>query len=171
MLFTLSACSAGETAKAVKPELDVPFSAEAEISYGGEECTALIQRIQSGRWEFAITSPKPLEGLIITVANGETKLKMYDLESISDVSGEAVSMTKVFVSAYDCAAKDGEAVSDSGTLSVSGSSPFGEYKLMLGDDSLPALFSVDSCGLTAGISRFSPLERGEEEPPDARIVE
>ncbi len=171
LLFALSACSAQGNAKAVKPELDVPFSAEAEITYGGEECTARIQRMESGRWEFAVTSPKALEGLIITVSDGETKLKMYDLESLSDVSDKAVSMAKALVSAYDCAAKDGEAMSDGGTLTVSGSSPFGEYKLMLGDDRSPVFFSVERCKLSADISRFAPLEREEEEFPDARIIE
>ncbi len=169
VIAALSACSVQGAPGTRKAELDIPFSAEAEISYGSSECSVQIKRMESGWWEFAVTSPYPLEGLIITVNDGQTKLKMYDMESISDVSDNAVSMAKALVTAYDCAAENGEAVSSGGTLTVSGTSPLGEYSLTLADDNTPACFSVDSCKLSADISKFVRLERDDE--PEAEIIE
>lgn len=163
VLGILSACSASGGA-AAKPAADMPFSAEAVISYSGEECKARIYRFESGSWEFCMTEPYAAEGLVITVNGGETKLKMYDMESISDINAEAVSMARAVVTAYDAAVSSGDAAKDeNGAVYVSGSSDLGTYKLCFGEDMMPVSLSADSGHLKADITGFAVLEAEDED--------
>ena len=70
----LCSCSSPISVPVKAPELDISFGADAVISYGGSECSAQIRRLSEGRWEFCVTDPYPLEGLVITVDEGKTKL-------------------------------------------------------------------------------------------------
>ena len=70
-VLILSSCAASGSA-ADPAKLDVPFGAEARISYGGDECTAKISRYGAGSWEFEITEPYALEGLTVTETDGKT---------------------------------------------------------------------------------------------------
>lgn len=165
----LCACSAQEPGAARMPAADTPFSAEASITYGGEDCKARIYRFESGSWEFCLTEPYSVEGLVITVTDSGTKLKMYDMESIADINADAVSMAKAVVSAYEAAMTAESAQKDeNGGVFVSGSSDTGAYKLCFGDDMKPRTLTADIGHLKADITGFSVLEKDED---DAKLDE
>lgn len=165
-VLAMSACSAG-TIGTVPPDLDQAFSAEADISYNGQDCTAQIRRMERDIWEFCITDPYPVEGLVITVRGDTTKLKMYDMESVSDVSENAVSMARAVVSAYEAAAENGSAVTEGySAAAVAGSSELGGYTIVFDDDLSPVSITSDAGKLSVSITKFVPLERDT----DAEIV-
>ena len=157
----LSSCaSAGNAAK--PPELDVPFGAEAEISYGGSECTAKIVRYGSGSWEFTITEPYALEGLTVTESGGKTTLSMLGMESTADISGAAVSMARALSSAYDAAAAGGEVTHGSaGETALTGTSDIGRYRVTLGENAEPAVIASEDCKLKAQLSSFAVMPENE----------
>ena len=160
-VLILSSCAAAGSS-AVPAELDVPFGAEAEISYGGSECTAKITRYGAGSWEFTVTGPYALEGLTVTEANGKTTLSMLGAESTADISPAAVSMARALSSAYDAAAAGGEITYGSaGETSLTGTSDTGRYRVTLGEDKLPAVITSDECKLKANITSFERLPENE----------
>ena len=149
-VLILSSCAAAGSS-AVPAELDVPFGAEAEISYGGSECTAKITRYGAGSWEFTVTE-----------ANGKTTLSMLGAESTADISPAAVSMARALSSAYDAAAAGGEITYGSaGETSLTGTSDTGRYRVTLGEDKLPAVITSDECKLKANITSFERLPENE----------
>jgi|GEM_PF-2090763 len=159
LIAALTACSAGSGAAAA-PDLDTSFSAEAQVSYEGQECTAQIRRLERNIWEFCITDPYPVEGLVITVRGDETKLKMYDMETAADVGSNAVSMARAVVTAYEAAASDGAVVTEGYSASaVSGSSELGGYTVTFDENREPASITSDAGRLSVEITRFAPLER------------
>ncbi|MBP5605185.1 MAG: hypothetical protein J6X60_06550 [Ruminiclostridium sp.] len=91
-VLALSSCGSGIAAKAPEHAPDIPFSADAQITYNGIEMNSHIIRNGSGDWELSISEPYALEGLVLTFRNGETSLGIYGMESAADVSGNAVSM-------------------------------------------------------------------------------
>ncbi len=168
-LLALSACSAG-TIGTEPPDLDMAFSAEADISYDGQECTAQIRRMERDIWEFCITDPYPVEGLVITVRGNDTKLKMYDMESAADVSDNAVSMARAVVAAYEAAADSGSVVTEGySTSAVAGSSGLGAYTVVLDENLDPASMTSDAGRLSVSFTKFAPLERDVE--ADIVIIE
>ena len=165
-VLLMSACSAGGIGTE-PPDLDQAFSAEADISYDGQECTAQIRRMERDIWEFCITDPYPVEGLVITVRGDETKLMMYDMESVADVSGNAVSMARAVVTAYEAAAESGSVVTEGySAAAVAGSSELGGYTVVLNEELAPASITSDAGKLSVSFTRFAPLER----ETDAEII-
>jgi len=161
-VLALSACSGG-TVGNVPPDLDQAFSAEADIVYDGQECTAQIRRMERDIWEFCITDPYPVEGLVITVRGDETKMKMYDMESAADVSGNAVSMARAVVTAYEAAADSGSVVTEGySAAAVAGSSELGAYTVVFDENLAPASITSDAGKLSVAITKFAPLERDTE---------
>lgn len=167
LIFVLSAVTilsscAGAGGAAKPPELDVPFAAEAEISYGGSECTAKIIRYGSGSWEFTITEPYALEGLTVTETGGKTSLSMLGMESTADLSDAAVSMARALSSAYDAAAAGGEVTYGSaGETALTGTSDIGRYRVGIGENSEPAVISSDDCKLKVKITSFTVMPENE----------
>lgn len=160
-VLILSSCAASGSA-ADPAKLDVPFGAEARISYGGDECTAKISRYGAGSWEFEITEPYALEGLTVTETDGKTTFSMLGAESTADISPAAVSMTRAFSSAYDAAAAGGEVTYDSaGEPVFTGTSDTGRYRVKLGEDMTPALITSEECKLKAEISSFGLLPEND----------
>lgn len=168
LIAALSACSS-PIPQMRAPSLDIFFSAEAGLKYGGEECTVQMRRINADKWEFCVTDPYPLEGLIITVNDGKTALTMYDKESIADINSDAVSAAKIISEAFEAAAGSGSTsfseVKDStdGTAySMSGQCSFGTYTIALNEDMQPVSFAVDDRGISADITKFALIEKGDE---------
>ena len=164
-ILALSACSAQSASSKASPP-DIPFSAEADINYGGENCKAQIRRLEADNWEFCVTEPYPVEGLVITVSNGETKLKMYDMESIADINADAVSMAKAIALSYDTAAAgSSEVTDDKGNRKLSGTSELGTYSITLDESGNPIALGASAGKLSAEFTKFNLLER------EAEIVE
>ncbi len=170
MILALSACQAAGNAPQ-PPDMDISFSAEADISYEGRNCTAQIRRLERGIWEFCITSPYPVEGLVITVRDGETKLKMYDMESAADIGSDTVSMARAIVDAYEAAAGSGSVVSSGySTSAVSGNTGPGGCTVVFGEDNTPVSMTSDEGKLSVGITKFAPLERAGEDEENAVVI-
>ena len=159
-----AACSAPKEAAGAALPPDIPFSAEADITYGGEDCKVQIRRLEAGNWEFCVTEPYPAEGLVITVSDGVTKLKMYDMETIADINADAVSMARAVAAAYDSAASGGADTAQDGGKSVSGSSEFGAYSIQLGEDDCPETLDASVGKLSVKFTKFAYLERDLSEP-------
>lgn len=170
LIFALSACS-GNGGAGAPPDMDISFGAEADISYEGLDCKAQVRRIERDIWEFCVTSPYPVEGLVITVRNGETKLKMFDDESAADVSSDTVSMAKAVVTAYEAAARSGTVVTGGYSASaVSGSSELGACTVVFGENGEPVSLTSDAGKLSVSITKFALLERTGEEDEDAVVI-
>lgn len=162
IIIALSACSAGAGGSA-PPDMDVSFSAEADISYDGQDCTAQIRRMERDIWEFCITAPYPVEGLVISVRGDDTKLRMYDMETAADVSGNAVSMARAVVTAYEAAAENGSAVTEGYSASaVAGTSELGGFTVVFNDENDPVSITSDAGKLSVNITKYAPLERDTE---------
>ena len=161
-----SACSAvNDAASSASLPPDISFSAEADITYGGEDCKVQIRRLEAGNWEFCVTEPYPAEGLVITVNGGVTKLKMYDMETIADINADAVSMARAVAAAYDSAVSGGaDTARDNDGGSVSGSSEFGEYSIKLGENDCPETLDAAVGKLSVRFTKFAALERDLSEP-------
>ncbi|MCR4779969.1 MAG: hypothetical protein K5876_02620 [Ruminiclostridium sp.] len=170
LILALSACSAGGNT-AAPPDMDISFSAEASVSYDGMDCTAQIRRIERDIWEFCITSPYPVEGLVISVRNDETKLKMYDMESTADIDGTAVSMARAIADAYEAAAENGTMIGSGYSASaVSGSPESGSCTVVFNEKREPVSISSDAGRLSVEFTKFAPLEREGEDEEDAVII-
>ncbi len=153
------------------PKLDRPFSAEAEIAYGNESCKAQIKRFSEKSWELCVTEPYALEGLIVTLKDGETSLSLYGLEGFADFSEEAVSAAKLITDALDAA--QGGTFSKSGeTKTVTGDSENAHYTLTLDESGNPFEMTLSGRGVSVTLSGFTeiPIEEqisGEETDSDS----
>ena len=161
-VLLLSGCSAPEI-KTAAPDIDKSFSAEAELSYGKDSCTVQMRRFGENSWEFCVTEPFPLEGLIITVNDGETKLTMYDMESLGDVSDEAVSAARLITDAFEAAIdnKDSAAASE-GKITLSGQAPTCTYTLTLDESGVPTGLTIGGRGVNAEFTKFVEMEEEAE---------
>ncbi|MBR5088511.1 MAG: hypothetical protein IK093_03700 [Ruminiclostridium sp.] len=161
-VLLLSSCGVTQPARVAVP--DIPFSADAEISYSGETLSAQITRSDAEQWEFRVTAPYALEGLVMTLDGDSTALSMLGMESVSDVSGDEVSMAKAVVSAYEAAVGQlsDAAVTEKG-YSVSGSSEAGGYTVALDKDCVPVTLTADCGRLTVELSSFRQLPPAERE--------
>lgn len=152
------------------PKLDQPFSAEAEIQFGSESCKAQVKRFSEKSWELCMTEPYALEGLIVTLRDGETTLSMYGLESFADFSEDAVSIAKLISDALD-AAKNGT-ISQNGELTaVTGDSENAHYTLTLDAAGNPSELTLSGRGITVKLLSFAELpiteqDDGEEQNSD-----
>ena len=157
-VIALSSCGSGISVKAPERAPDIPFSADAQISYNGIEMNSRIIRNGSGDWEFSISEPYTLEGLVLTFRNGETSLGIYGMESAADVSGNAVSMIKAAAYAYDSAVNSpaSAAASESG-YTITGTSETGSYKIGLDKSAIPTVLTADAGELRIVFDNFLPL--------------
>ncbi|MGN0619060.1 MAG: hypothetical protein ACI4J7_08580 [Ruminiclostridium sp.] len=158
----LSGCSAPKIQTAV-PDIDKSFSAEAELSYGKDSCTVQMRRFGENSWEFCVTEPFPLEGLIITVNDGETKLTMYDMESLADVSEEAVSAARLITDAFEAAIDNREnAAASEGIITLSGQAPTCTYTLTIDEKGTPTGLTIGGRGVSAEFTKFVEMEEEAE---------
>ena len=166
--MALAACSPSPSASSVAVP-DIPFRADAKLSYNGIDLTAEITRSAAGKWELSVTDPYPLEGVSIVLCGDETRLSMLGLEASADVADGAVSAAKAIAAAYDAAVSSPApfTATDSG-YTLSGSCELGAFTVVLGADGNPAAFSCDPVGLSVTLSAFSPLPPSEIE---AEIIE
>lgn len=165
----LCACSAPMIGTEA-PKLDLPFTAEAEITYGSEACRAQIKRFSEESWELCVTEPFALEGLIVTLKDGLTTLNLYGLEGFADFSEEAVSTAKLITDALD-AARDGTLSQSGGVTTVTGDSENAHYTLMLDEAGNPHEMTLSGRGISVTLTGFVALpteeQRGGEEPDEA----
>lgn len=167
LVALLSSCS--NTTEAKAPDLDISFSAEADIAYGENDCTVQMRRFSEGCWEFCVTEPYALEGAVIRIEDGNTTISMFDTEAMSDINGEAVSVTKLIADAVEAAICDSSKATESdGIITLSGQSPTCAYTISFGEDKNPALLSLDEKGVTVEFTKFVPMEKSEE---DVTVIE
>lgn len=156
----LSSCS-GTTVGAPAPKLDGAFSAQAEISFGKEECKAQLRRFSSGSWELCVTEPYALEGLVVKVDDSETSLSMYGLNGEADCSESAVSAAKLIAEAMD-AAVTGNCTESGGTLSISGESEHSLYTLTLNEAGEPDELKLSGRNIAVKLTEFTELPVSEQ---------
>lgn len=164
LILAMAGCSGQSGSAAVSAPPDIAFSAEADVTYGGEDCKVQIRRLEADNWEFCVTEPYAVQGLIITVANGETRLKMYDMESIADINADAVSMARALAASYDSAAAGGAQSGGQNSKTLSGSSEFGTYTITFDDNGDPLSIGASAGKLSAELTKFAYLERDLSEP-------
>ncbi|MCM1334223.1 MAG: hypothetical protein NC084_08285 [Bacteroides sp.] len=176
--FLLAGCSALCACTTVlppeAPELDRAFSATAEIRFGKENCKAVIKRFAEKDWELYVTEPYAIEGLIVTIRDGETSLSMVELEGFADLSEEAVSTAKLISDAFD-AAKDGTVSKSGDTIMVTGDSENAHYTLTLDVAGAPSELSLSGRSVSVKLADFAelPIEEqraDEEEASDETFV-
>lgn len=156
----LCACSAPIIGTEM-PKLDRPFSAAAEITYGNESCKAQVKRFSEESWELCITEPFALEGLIVTLKDGETSLSLYGLEGFADFSEDAVSAAKLITDALD-AAQDGTLSRSGETTTVTGDSETAHYTLTLDESGNPYQMTLSGRGISVTLSGFTELPIEEQ---------
>ena len=167
-LLMLSACSTAPAQASVSVP-DIPFRADAKLSYNGIDLTAEIKRTGAGKWELSVTGPYRLEGLEMELCGEETRLSMFGLEAGADIGEDAVSAAKAIASAYDAAVRaSGSFTATDEGYTMAGTCPLGEFKIALGEDGTPLAFSCDTAGLSVELSGFEELPKEEIE---AEIVE
>ncbi len=160
LCMTLASCSA-PISGTEPPQLDKPFSAAAEITFGSETCKGQLRRFSGGSWELCVTEPYALEGLIVTIRDGETKLSMYGLEGFADFSDEAVSAAKLIAEALD-AAPNGETSQNGKETTVSGDSENARYTLTLDEAGNPLRLTLSGRNISAMLSDFTELPVEEQ---------
>ena len=167
LIALLSSCGSGAEAEA--PDRDISFSAEADITYGDNDCTVQMRRFSENSWEFCVTEPYALEGAVIRIRDGESTFSMFDTEAISDINGEAVSVTKLIADAVEAAICDSaKATGSNGIITISGQSPNCAYSISFGEDKRPTRLSLDEKDITVEFTKFVPMEKSEE---DITVIE
>ncbi len=168
-VLALSSCGSGIAAKAPEHAPDIPFSADAQITYNGIEMNSHIIRNASGDWEFSISEPYTLEGLVLTLRDGETSFSIYGMETAADFGSNAVSMIKTAAYAYDSAVNSpaSAAASDSG-YTITGTSETGSYKIGLDKSAIPTVLTADTGDLRIVFDNFKQIEPSDVQ---AYIVE
>ena len=168
LVLVVSSCAGAPGAASVSVP-DIPFTASAEIGYGGIELCADITRSAPGKWEFSITEPYALEGLTMTFTDGSCRLNMLGMESAADLGNDAVSMAKAVAGAYDAAVSSSDAVKTSDDIyTLSGTSPLGSFTLDLDKSGTPVSFTSDAGSLTVKLSGFTQLSSSDVQ---AELVE
>lgn len=168
-LCVFSSCS-GTTIGAPTPKLDGAFSAQAEITFGKEECKAQIRRFTSGNWELCVTEPYALEGLVVKVDDGETSLSMYGLDGEADCSESAVSAAKLIAEAIDAAAT-GNCTENGEVLSVTGEAEHSLYTLTLNKAGEPDELKLSGRNIAVKLSDFTELPISEQSEETEYMVE
>lgn len=168
-LCVFSSCS-GTTVGAPAPKLDGAFSAQAEITFGKEECKAQIRRFSSGSWELCVTEPYALEGLVVKVSDGETTLSMYGLDGEADCSESAVSAAKLIAEAMD-AAVSGNCTENGEALNVTGEAEHSLYTLTLNEAGEPDELKLSGRNIAVKLSEFTELPVSEQTEEADYVVE
>lgn len=158
--LTCAGCSA-TVPGAPAPKLDKAFSAQAEISFDGESCKAQLRRFGGDSWELCVTEPYALEGLVVSVKDGETKLSMYGLEGEADCSESAISAARLIADAMDSAAQ-GNCTESGGVLTVTGESEHSLYSLTLDETGNPAELKLSGRNISVSLSDFKELPVSEQ---------
>ena len=167
VILAFSSCSSAPAQTAAVP--DIPFSANAGITYNGAEFTAEVWRSAPGKWELTVTEPYTLEGLKMELCGDETRLSLLGIEAAADVGNDAVSAAKAIASAYDAVAgQQGTFTADANGYTMTGTCPLGSVTVVLADDGTPLAFSCDTAGLSVELSGFEKLPETDIE---AEIVE
>lgn len=160
LCLTGAGCSAAVPG-APAPNLDKAFSAQAEISFDGESCKAQLRRFGADSWELCITEPYALEGLVVSLKDGETKLTMYGLEGEADCSESTVSAAALIADAMDAAAQ-GNCTENGGILTVTGESEHSLYTLTLDEAGNPAELKLSGRNISVSLSDFKELPVSEQ---------
>lgn len=160
LCLTGAGCSAAVPG-APAPNLDKAFSAQAEISFDGESCKAQLRRFGADSWELCITEPYALEGLVVSLKDGETKLAMYGLEGEADCSESTVSAAALIADAMDAAAQ-GNCTENGGILTVTGESEHSLYTLTLDEAGNPAELKLSGRNISVSLSDFKELPVSEQ---------
>ena len=160
LCLTSAGCSAAVPG-APAPKLDKAFSAQAEISFDGESCKAQLRRFGADSWELCITEPYALEGLVVSLKNGETKLTMYGLEGKADCSESTISAANLIADAMDAAAQ-GSCTESRGVLTVTGESEHSLYTLTLDEAGNPAELKLSGRNVSVSLSDFKELPVSEQ---------
>lgn len=156
--------SCGSKTPVAVPDIDISFSAEARISYSGGECTAQMRRFSENCWEYCITEPFALEGAVIRIEEGKSKITMFDMEAAADINTEAVSAARLITEAVEAAIDNSTGAAEAdGIISVRGQSPTSTYTLSFKNDSTPFSLAIDGRGITVEFTKFVPMEGGDEE--------
>lgn len=161
LIALLTSCGSTTTAA---PDMDICFSAEADIAYGDKDCTVQMRRFSENCWEFCVTEPYALEGAVIRIEDGNTTVSMFDTEALADINGEAVSVTKLISDAVEAAIDNTSAATEKdGIITLSGQSPSCAYTLSFGADKRPALLSMEEKGVKVEFTKFVEMEKSEED--------
>lgn len=162
IIAAIASCGSKTPVKA--PDIDMSFSAEARISYSGGECTAQMRRFSEDCWEYCITEPFALEGAVIRIEEGKSKITMFDTEAAADINTEAVSAARLITDAVEAAIDNSTGAAEAdGIISVRGQSPTSTYTLTFKNDSTPFSLDIDGRGITVEFTKFVPMEDGDEE--------
>lgn len=160
LCLTCAGCSAAVPG-APAPKLDKSFSAQAEISFDGESCKAQLRRFDADSWELCVTEPYALEGLVVSLKDGETKLSMYGLEGEADCSESTISAARLIADAMDSAAQ-GNCTESGGVLTVTGESEHSLYSLTLDESGNPAELKLSGRNVSVSLSDFKELPVSEQ---------
>lgn len=169
-VLALSSCE-GSGFLVSPPDMDVCFNADVEIKYSGGECKAKIYRYEADNWEFLVSEPFALEGLMVTVKGDTVKTVMYGLENEETVSESAVSAAKLLSDAFEAAIKDTKtAAFNDGKFTVSGQSESSVYTLIADEKGTPISLNINGNGVSAEFIAFTELVN-DEDAPQAEIEE
>ncbi len=159
IVCAVSSCAGSGAGAPAARVPDTAFTAVGEIRYEGLDCTAEITRTESGEWKFALTAPYAVEGLTVTVSDGETTLEMFGEPGFSDKTDNTVSMARAAALAYDAAAISTSELtaSDSG-YTLTGTSELGAFRVELDKTGIPMLVSSESGELSIKLSDFVSLK-------------
>ncbi len=161
-----SGCSAVIPEK--QPDLDKCFSAEAEITVGGESITGLISRLSENCWELKISAPFALEGVTVTADDEGTKLIMGDFEASADTSDGTISALRLVADAFEAAA-DGTGAYENSILN--GTASCGAYSFSFGSSGAPESLKLFEHSITVKLSEWTEIEAAAENEDDIQIVE
>lgn len=169
-VLALSSCEGGGFL-ASPSDMDVCFNADVKIKYSGGECKAKIYRYEEDNWEFLISEPFALEGLVVTVKGDTVKTSMYGLENEETVSESAVSAAKLLSDAFEAAIKDTKTADfNDGKFTFSGQSESSVYTLITNEKGVPYSLNINGSGVDAKFITFSEL-KNDEDAPQSEIVE
>lgn len=183
MLFLSSCKGIGSS----KPQTDILFKTNADITYDNFEVTGTITRYGSGNWEMTINTPETLKGLVVTEKDGTIIAQLNGLNfSVSKDDLPVKSVFGLIFNAIDSAASDenAEVTTKDGIISVTGDSALGSYTvdmdetsgnylgIRIPDKKLSAVFSdferISDAG-AANVSVNFPAQSAE--PADASVSE
>lgn len=163
-VMTLSACSAGIIAG--KPDIDKTFTAQAKITAGSETASGQLSRTADGCWTLTVNEPFALQGLTVTLENGETTFSMLGYECKTDFSDSAVSAVKLLAEAYETAAENADGFTDG---VFSGTDENGTFSVTLGENGMPALISAG--GFSVQLSEYTDNISTENQSDELILLE
>jgi hypothetical protein len=161
MLFAYTSCDSFKNAVSGVPELDVPFTAEANIEGENLSLTANIKRLGTGLWEMEITSPETLRGLKINY-NEDKIASVYD-GIITETPIDKVSPEAVFLQLFQAAdnaanLETPDVFEKDGDLFITGQIPVSSYEIQIdGETKLIEGISLPDSGYVCEITNFAAI--------------